>query len=100
MTETFNKFINTDIYNGILYMKTGISNVIEDVINNNNIYEFSNIPYSIIEECTEIKGYVIRTDLELTGKYTSIIKDKLNNELIKVEGNLINGRAKFRSLIS
>ena len=96
----FNKFINTDIYNGISYLKVGISNAIDDIINNKSDYDLIHIPYSIVKECVEMKGYIIKTELQLSGKYTSYIKDKLNNELLKVEGNLIDGEARFRSLIS
>ena len=97
--DDFNKFINDDICNGISYLRVGISNMINDIIQNNATYNVDNIPYSLIEQCVKLKGFIIRTNMGF-GKFTSVVKDSLNNELIKIEGNIIDGTTKFRSLIS
>jgi len=93
------KYINYDIENGVLYMRCGINNIIDDVINNGSAYSFKNIPYSLIKEYINLRNYYNDFNLSSNGDYTSIIRDRLNNDLVLIKGNLINGTAEFKNLL-
>lgn len=95
MKNSDSKYIVSDINNGLAYLKVGILNLIDDIISScNGSYKFKHISLSLIKECVKIRKLKF-----IKFKDYYIIKDELNNNLIKVETEN-DGTVKFESLIS
>lgn len=54
-----NKYIKTDIEQGLQYLKTGIMNALADIENGNEkeIVLGDHIPFSLVVECAEDRGW-------------------------------------------
>lgn len=53
-----NKYIKTDIEQGLKYLKTGIMNTLSDIENGEEtIILGKNVPFSLVVECAEERGW-------------------------------------------
>lgn len=54
-----NKYIKTDIEQGLKYLKTGIMNALSDIENGEEetIVLGKNVPFSLVVECAEERGW-------------------------------------------
>ena len=91
-----NKYIKTDIEQGLQYLKIGIMNAFSEIESGNtNSIELGNfIPFSLIRKCAEERGYQETEDFDTNGwdldsDYWYYIEKP--NQKICIEGNFYYG---------
>lgn len=59
-----NKYIKTDIEQGLLYLKVGISNALADIEKGRESYIDlgEHVPFSLVVECAEVRGWTEGSD--------------------------------------
>ena len=93
------KYIESDLHNGLVYLRCAIMNMIDVLVSNEECKEISYekyIPFSLVRECFEDLGYEVIRDFETNGWDCDCwIYYKKNNKEIVVQGNLYYGTLKM-----
>ena len=93
-----NKYIKTDIEQGLQYLKTGIMNALASIENGEKEITLGDyIPFSLIRQCAEERGYSESDDFDVNGWdcdcWYHITSPSGKN--ICIEGNLWYGTSKI-----
>lgn len=94
-----NKYIKTDIEQGVQYLKTGIMNALSDIESGNEreieLGDF--IPFSLIRQCVEERGYKEVDEFETNGWDIDCWYHVIgpNNTKICIESNLWYGSSRL-----
>lgn len=94
-----NKYIKTDIEQGLQYLKIGIMNAFADIESGkvDEIYFGYYIPFSLIRKCSEERGYQQTKDFETNGWDCDCwyYAHRPNQKTICIEGNLWYGTSRM-----
>lgn len=94
-----NKYIKTDIKQGLQYLKVGITNAFADIesgeIDEIELGDF--IPFSLVRKCVEERGYQQIKDFDTNGWDCDCwyYVQRPNQKAICIEGNLWYGTSKI-----
>lgn len=95
-----NKFIETDLYNGKRYLYCGVTNVIFELEHDNiNKYDFGKyVPYSILSEVLEERGWEEEDDMDTNGWELDfwVTWKSPTGKLYKVSGGFVLGGLEIR----
>ena len=93
-----NKYIKTDIEQGLQYLKLGIMNALADIesgeVDEIELGDF--IPFSLVRKCAEERGYQ-QIDFDINGQECNcwLYMQRSNQKAICIEGNLWYGTSKI-----
>lgn len=94
-----NKYIKTDIEQGLQYLKTGIMNALSEIesgeLDEIELGDF--IPFSLVRKCAEERGYQQIEDFDTNGWDCDcwLYMQRPNQKAICIEGNLWYGTSKI-----
>lgn len=92
-----NKYIKTDIEQGLQYLKIGIMNAFADIesgeVDEIELGDF--IPFSLVRKCAEEKGYQQIRDFDTNGCDCWYYVQRPYQKAICIEGNLWYGTSKI-----
>lgn len=94
-----NKYIKTDIEQGLQYLKTGIMNAFSDIESGevNEIELGDYIPFSLVRKCAEERGYQETEDFDTNGWDCDCwyYVQRPNQKRICIQSNLWYGTSKL-----